>query len=174
MTNSPVIETERLRLRRPVEADYLQEVEFWQSDRAAYVGGKKSADEVWRMFALLEGHWQFRGYGFFAVEDKNTGEYYGHIGPWYPEGWPDREIGWTVLSNAEGKSIAYEAAIAARDYAYNELGWDSAISVIETPNTRSIKLAERMGATHSGEKFDYETANVVLDIYRHPSKEALQ
>ncbi len=171
---APMIETERLRLRRPVEADCAKELDFWQSDRAEFVGGKKSAEEVWRMFALLEGHWQFRGYGFFAVEDKNSGEYYGHVGPWYPEGWPDREIGWTVLANAEGKSIAFEAAMAARDYAYDALGWEGAISVIEPENARSIKLAERMGAKKSGEKFDYKAANIVLDIYRHPSKEALQ
>ncbi len=172
MNANPVIETARLRLRRPVESDYLNELDFWQSERCEFVGGKCTPAQVWRNFAITDGHWNFRGYGFFAVEDKETGEYYGHIGPWYPEGWPDKEIGWTITNeNAEGKGIAHEAAMAARNYAYDELGWESAISVINPSNTRSIKLAERMGAKNLGESFEYDGA--IIDIYRHPSKEAL-
>ena len=70
----PVLETERLRLRAPSEADFESDAAFYTSDRAAGVGGKCGRDEVWRHLAALIGHWVFRGYGYWAVEERATGK----------------------------------------------------------------------------------------------------
>ena len=39
----------------------------------------------------------------------------------------------------------YEAAVAARRYAYDTLGWTRPVSYIHPDNARSIALAERLG-----------------------------
>jgi len=166
----PTIETERLLLRAPKLSDLEPEAEFFASDRCAYVGGKMPREQVWRWMASVIGHWAFRGYGFFAVEEKSSGRYLGHVGPWCPEGWPEQEIGWTMMNGAEGKGYAFEAATATRAWAYGRLGWDTAISMILHGNTRSIALAERLGARLES---DYEHERFgPCHIYRHPSPEA--
>ena len=61
--------------------------------------------------------------------------------------------------------------MAARDFAYRTLRWKTAVSYIDVDNARSIKLAERMGATP-------DPPAVLLDgddvVYRHPAPEAVQ
>ena len=133
----PEIDTERLRLRLPSEADFKAEVTFYDSDRSDGVGGRRAPDQVWRHLAAMIGHWVLRGYGLWAIEEKATGVYCGRVGLYCPDGWPEPEIGWTLMAHAEGRGIAYEAALAARDYAYGTLGWTTAISLIGPGNTRS-------------------------------------
>ena len=67
--------------------------------------------------------------------------------PWNPPDWPEREIGWFIFENAEGKGIAYEAAKAAIADAWTRLNWETMVSYIMPEITRSIALAERVGAT---------------------------
>ena len=167
----PTIETERLLLRAPSLADFEPEAEFFASDRASHVGGKMPREQVWRWLASVVGHWAFRGFGFFGVEEKSTSRYLGHVGPWFPEGWPEREIGWTLMNGAEGKGYAFEAAKAARAWAYKTLGWDTAISMILHGNSRSVALAERLGAQLESD-FEHERFGP-CHIFRHPSPEEL-
>jgi RimJ/RimL family protein N-acetyltransferase len=172
MITIPVIETERLILREPRESDVAHEAVFYASERSKFVGGPMSLEEVWRAYATIVGHWVWRGYGFWAIEDKSTNAYLGHVGLWYPEGWPEREIGWSLTGNAEGKGYAHEAAIRVRKYAYETLAWDTAISLIDPENTRSIALANRLGA-----KYEYDFSHErhgLMGVYRHPAPEALQ
>lgn len=169
--HTPVIETERLRLREPRFENFEAEVAFFASERSQFVGGPLPRHQVWSTITGLIGHWALRGYGFFGVEDKVTGEYYGRVGPWFPEGWPEPEIGWSLMANGEGRGLAHEAALAARKFAYETLGWTTAISLILPGNTRSIRLAERLGAVFEGDYTHPKFGEV--PIYRHPSPEAL-
>jgi RimJ/RimL family protein N-acetyltransferase len=93
-------------------------------------------------------------------------------GPWYPVGWPEREIGWAIWDDRlEGTGLAREAAEATRADAYGRLGWTSAISLIAPSNARSIALAERLGARPDG---SYDHAEYgTLTIYRHSAPEAV-
>ena len=91
--------------------------------------------------------WVARGYGSFVITLKGSDTAVGLTGPWHPIEWPEREIGWTLWTDeAEGRGIAFEAASAARDHAFRDLGWDTAVSYIDVGNARSIALAERLGA----------------------------
>lgn len=171
MIEIPTIETERLILRAHTLADVEPEVAFHATDRSQFVGGPKPPADVWRMVACFLGHWQLRGFGFFAIEMKDTGEYAGRAGPWYPDGWPEPEIGWSLMNGFEGRGIAFEAAIAARDFAYTKLGWKTAISLMNPANERSAALAMRMGAEFEGE-WQHPTFGRTI-YYRHPSRDAL-
>ena len=95
----------------------------------------------------------------------------GLIGPWHPADRPEREIGWMVFGNSEGKGIAFEAAQAAIKHARTELGWTDFVSYISEGLTRSIALAERFGATLDKNAKGPE-AHPCL-VYRHPMQEAL-
>lgn len=163
----PTLETERLILRAPALKDFPAESAFFESDASRFVGGPVRPDQSWRSLASVIGHWALRGYGFWALESKDTGEYMGRVGLWNPEGWPEPEIGWTLMENAQGHGFATEAAIAARDYAYHELGWETAISLIDPANKASEAVAKRLGASF---ETTYEhPAFGTMYIWRHPS-----
>jgi RimJ/RimL family protein N-acetyltransferase len=61
---------------------------------------------AWQAFASTVGHWELRGFGMFAVIESATGTLVGRVGPWYPEDWPDFEIGWTRLGERLEGEIA--------------------------------------------------------------------
>ena len=163
----PTLTTNRLILRPITAADIPHEQAFHQTDRAEFVGGPMHPADVWRYIATQIGHWTLRGYGTFAVEEKDTGIFCGHVGPWYPADWPAPELSWTIMEAAEGRGLAHEAALATRNWAYDTLGWTTAISMIDPANTRSIALAERLGARHDG-TFDHHRYGT-MHIWRHPS-----
>lgn len=166
MIDIPTIETERLILRAPAERDFEDWAAFYESDRTTFVGGRQDRNATWRGLATYLGHWALRGYGMWAVDLRETGEFCGNVGPWNPDGWPEPEVGWTLLGRAEGKGIAREAAVASIDYAYRVLGWTTCISLIDPANHRSIRLAERLGAWHDGD-FVHATYGT-MRVYRHP------
>jgi RimJ/RimL family protein N-acetyltransferase len=173
LSGIPVIETERLRLRGPALRDFEAYAAFMASPRAGFIGGPAGRTIAWRGFCHATGHWVHRGYSFFVMADRETDRALGMVGPWFPEGWPEPEIGWQVWDNgAEGQGLAYEAATGARSWAYGTLGWTTAISLIVDGNARSEALAARMGCTHEGD-FTHETFGKSR-IFRHPGPEALQ
>lgn len=175
LSNLPVLETERLILRAPRASDFPALAPFILSDRSKYVGGGADKDEThaWRVLAILTGHWPLRGFGTFVLEDRKTGAPIGSAGPWYPAGWPERELGWTIWTEeAEGKGFAYEAVLELRRHTYADLGWTTAVSYIDPKNTRSIALAERLGCTLDPDAAGPDPDEPLL-VYRHPSPEAL-
>jgi len=161
----PVLETERLVLRGFQPGDVETFAGFYASEASRFVGGPEDRVSTWRRISSYAGCWALRGYGKFVVEEKDNGRVVGIVGPWYPEGWPEPEIGWTILPEFEGRGYATEAAGRAIAFAYDELGWTTAMSAIFPGNARSSRLAERLGAKHDGsaEIRPYGT----LEIWRH-------
>lgn len=161
------ITTERLVLRRPEPKDWPAFHDFMMSDRAAAFGSHLNLARAFRAFAAELGHWQIFGLGMWAVTRKGDDTCLGLVGPWTPPDWPEKEIGWMILSaEAEGKGIAAEAARAAIAHAYGVLGWDTAVSYIAPGNLRSIRLAEKLGAVLDPEAPQPERADIRL-VYRH-------
>lgn len=101
--------------------------------------------------AFLVGHWTLRGYGYFAAEDKATGDYVGRVGFSNPTGWPGFELGWTIAPSHQGKGLASEAATRLLDYAFNDLGERHVISLIHPDNAPSRRVAQKLGEKIEGE-----------------------
>lgn len=163
----PTLTTPRLTLRAPGAQDFDAFADFYASPRASFVGGPLSREQSWRMLAMEIGHWTLRGYGRWTVALKDTGEPVGMVGPFCPEGWPEPEIGWDLYNGFEGHGYATEAARAAREYAYDILGWPTAISLVKPGNDRSAAVALRLGATPDG-SFTHERHGV-MQVWRHPA-----
>ena len=164
----PAIETERLRLRGWSERDFEPFAAIYADEgQARYIGGACDREDAWRRMALVVGHWTLRGFGLWALEEKSSGAYCGWAGLWAPQGWPEPEVGWTLTLAARGRGLATEAALRARAYAYETLGWTTTISLIAMTNQTSIAVAERMGARMERSIVFRE---VETGIFRHPDK----
>lgn len=163
----PTLTTARLTLRALVATDFPAIAAFYASERSRHVGGPATKEQSWRMLATELGHWQLRGFGRWAVEESTTGKLAGIIGPWYPLGWPEPEIGWDLMNGFEGKGYATEAALVSLLYAYETLGWPTAISLVSPPNGGSRRVAQRMRASNEG-MFTHERHGP-LEIWRHLS-----
>jgi len=143
----PTLETDRL-IMRDWRLEDLDGVFEMQSDEewARYMGGPiLTKSEAWRTLTMFAGHRLFRGYTNWVLEEKETGAYVGRVGPWFPEGWPDVEIGWSVLRSRWGRGYALEAARAAARWVHDELHLDHVIHLIDPENRKSERVAEKLG-----------------------------
>jgi RimJ/RimL family protein N-acetyltransferase len=162
------LNTTRLILRRPAARDWPQARDFFMSDRAAMVGGPLTPGAAWRAFASEVGHWDICGYGMWTVTRRGNDTAIGMVGPWTPADWPETEIGWMIWApDLEGTGLATEAARAAVAHAWDVLGWQTVVSYIAPANTRSIRLAERLGAVLDPAAPQPKPATPCL-VYRHP------
>jgi RimJ/RimL family protein N-acetyltransferase len=147
------LETDRLKLRMWRESDLGAYAHMCADPMVMqYLGSGAvfTRADAWRSIAFFMGHWEMRGYGHWAVEEKATGRMIGRIGFLKPEGWPAFEIGWTLAQHAWGKGFAIEGARTALQYAFTELDQPHVISLIHPENIRSIKVAERLGEKLEG------------------------
>ena len=142
------METERLILRPPGEDGFEGYAAMYADEEAArHIGGLKDRAQAWRAMTSMIGMWVVRGYGFFYLYEKTSGDWVGSVGPHAPEGWPGREVGWSIARAHWRKGYGKEAACAAMDYAFDTLGWDKVIHVIDPQNKPSAALAEALGST---------------------------
>lgn len=152
----PVLETPRLRLRA-FKADDLDDYHALVGNAEAmrFIGTGRALgrDEAWTQMATMLGHWNLRGYGLWAVEEKKSGALIGRVGLYNPEGWPQLEIGWALRPSFWGQGYATEAARIAMEYGFETVGAGELVSFIQPRNAPSVKVAERLG-----EKFLRESA----------------
>lgn len=167
MSPGPILETERLILRPPIQED-LDGLAAMMADEEVqrFLGGAQPRPLAWRALAGAAGSWSLLGFGMFSVIEKASGRWIGRVGPINPEGWPGTEVGWGLARAAWGRGYAVESATACMDFAFDVLGWSDAIHTIAPENRASIAVAERLGSTNRGPgKLPPPYENEPIDIW---------
>ena len=149
----PTVETPRLTLRAHRPSDKAAIFAAYADERfSRFITREQRAltpEEAWRTAAMLPGGWALNGFGMWLVEERESGEPAGVVGPWEPEGWPAFEIGWMIFPSHWGKGLATEAAAASFNWAHEALGQDEVIHLIDPANTPSEAVAQRLGSRKS-------------------------
>jgi len=160
------IETDRLVLRCFKEDDWVDLHQLYSDPECTRYTIQRTLTEgeSWRTMAALIGHWQVRGYGPYAVEDKVSGKVMGPVGLWYPNDWPEPEIKWALSRDFWGCGYARESAWATKKMAAEYMPGTSLISLIFPDNKPSIKLAEALGAKFEKE---FKFRGQIALIFRH-------
>ncbi len=100
-------------------------------------------------------HWDERGFGLWALEEKEGGAFVGFAGLSYQGDWPEgehkTEVGWRLDRAFWGRGLATEAAKASVTYGLETLELERIISIIQPGNTASRRVAEKAGLTPRGE-----------------------
>ncbi|QYF72618.1 GNAT family N-acetyltransferase [Cryobacterium sp. PAMC25264] len=110
------------------------------------------------------------GYGLWALERLDTGEFIGFTGlaP-MPEGVPGAggvEVGWRLAPSAWGHGFATEAATAALRFGFETMELTEVNSITAVVNIRSRKVMERLGMRPAGE-FDHPRLAPGSALRRH-------
>ena len=143
-----MIETDRLLLRRPTDAD-VESPPAWLSDPEVmnWLGGVEAPAEVVRLW--LE-QWELFPTGKFLVQRGNDTTVIGRVGAnyydvqtWQRSAAGRPELGWALAREHWGHGYATEAALAVREW----LQAPCVISLITRDNLRSQEVARRLGAT---------------------------
>lgn len=145
------LETSRLVLRVP----RLDDLEPWaammaDAEAAQFLGGVAPRSVTWRALMSMIGAWHACGFAMFSVYERPTGRWVGRLGPWMPDGWPGPEVGWAIVRDCWGRGYAPEGAIAATNWAFDNLGWTRVIHSIDPANTASQAVARKLGSRNLG------------------------
>ena len=149
----PAIETGRLRLRAHRPEDFVDCAAMWSLPEVVrYIGGKPfTGEEVWARLLRYAGHWQWMGFGFWALEEKSTGAFAGEVGfaefkrELEPSIQGIPEIGWVLAPHAHGKGYATEAVQAVVEWGKGHFGSARTVCLIHPENKRSVRVAEKCG-----------------------------
>jgi RimJ/RimL family protein N-acetyltransferase len=152
----PTLETERLILRPHRREDFDACAAMWANPEVVrYIGGKPfTREEVWARLLRYAGHWQWLGFGFWALEEKATGAFAGELG--FAEFMRDLdppivgtpEVGWVLAPHAHGKGYATEAVLAVVAWGDAKFHGGRTVCLIDPENAASIRVAQKSGFAH--------------------------
>jgi len=152
-----MLESDRLLLRRPVEADFAPSAAMFADEAVTRHLGGAPLDRAaaWAKFLRDVGHWAILPFGLFSVIEKGSMNYVGKVGHARFE----RELGprpdvavemsWTLRSEYHGKGYALEAATLARDW-FERLNPMATRCIIARSNMASQRIAQRLDYKEAG------------------------
>ncbi|MFF5333874.1 GNAT family N-acetyltransferase [Streptomyces sp. NPDC013181] len=147
------LHTDRLVLRGWCASD----LEPWAAMNAdpevrEHLGELLTREESDASVALFRTEFAQRGFGWWAVEVRATGEFIGFAGlDQVDEGMPFTgvEIGWRLARPAWGKGYATEAALKVLAHGFDVLALPEILAVTTATNHRSQAVMRRIGMTRN-------------------------
>ncbi len=130
---------------------------------------KQESDSIAERLTLII---EKTGWGFWAVELKETNEFIGFVGllsqdeSGIPET-PFVEIGWRLSYAYWGKGYASEAAHACLKFAFEQLNLDAVYAFTALPNKPSRKVMERLEMHNIKHDFDHPSLAKGHVLERH-------
>ena len=165
--------TERLVLRQWRESD-LEPFARLNADPEVmrYFPAPLSREQSDAMVDRLSGHIEAEGWGMWALERRDTGEFIGFTGLGVPRQvlpfQPCVEVGWRLAATAWGHGFATEAAREALRVGFDELGLTEIVAFTAVANSRSRAVMERLGMVRdAAEDFDHPAVDVGHPVRRH-------
>lgn len=156
-----IIPTKRLILRPWLPSDDVPFARLNADPRVMeFMPRTLTRDESDAMVVRIRDHFAARGFGLYALELRETGEFIGFTGLSVPafaaHFTPCIEIGWRLAFDCWNRGFATEAALAVRDTAFGALGLPEIVSFTVPHNLASRRVMEKIGMTRDpAEDFDH-------------------
>jgi RimJ/RimL family protein N-acetyltransferase len=108
---------------------------------------------------LLKEFQQSHGYGWWVLEDRESGQFVGRAGLTHANSensaFPgETEIGFSLARPWWGCGLGTEAASACRDYAFDKLGASTVYAITDPRHEASIKVMRRIGMQYAEKLHD--------------------
>lgn len=162
MPSIPTLMTDRLILRPWREEDRTEFARMNADPRVMeFFPARLTRSESDAMLDRVTAHWEKRGFGWWALELRETGAFLGFTGLLVPSFTahftPCVETGWRLLAEHWGQGYATEAARASLNHGFNRQGLQEIVSFTAATNLRSRRVMERLGMTRDpADDFDRE------------------
>jgi RimJ/RimL family protein N-acetyltransferase len=150
--NVPILQTERLRLRGHRLKDFPKSAAMWADPNVVrHIGNRPlTEEEAWTRFLRYFGHWAVLHFGYWLIEEKETGTFVGEAGfadyrreiERMPGNVP--EIGWALATHAHGKGYATEAIRVLTAWADRHFQTKT-LCIINPENKASVRVAIKGG-----------------------------
>lgn len=149
----PTLQTPRLTIRAHGLTDFDAYCALWSDpDVVRYITGTPFSREAsWSRFLRHPGHWQHMGFGFLAIEERQTGRFIGEAGfhdmrrEMTPSIEGTLEAGWALAPSAQGRGYGLEAMQALVDWADQTFPGRRMTCIIDPGNGASTRVASRLG-----------------------------
>ena len=165
------LETERLKLRQWKHSDYKPFSEMnADSEVLKYFPHTLSESESNALADKIESLIAKKGWGFWAVELKNSNDFIGFVGLHEPTDLPFTpcvEIGWRLAKQYWRHGYATEAAQAALKFAFETLCLDEVVSFTSLLNKRSQAVMQKLNMVDSGQNFEHPNVPVGNQLREH-------
>jgi [ribosomal protein S5]-alanine N-acetyltransferase len=146
------LETDRLTIRAFTLADEAP-MQRMYADPLVMLHIDTRGEDPSRWVAAYVRHQREFGYGFWAIEERATGELIGEAGlaPLDGRG-PDLELGYLLRRDRWGLGLATEAAAACRDAAFQQLRVGELMAIVDIGNDASLRVAQKVGFEITGRR----------------------
>ncbi len=160
MRQFPVLETERLNLRQPTEADITPLFRICQDEEVMRFYGHEPFTEEKQVKADIERHHRIRRNNTglrWIISMKENQAVVGDIGfNGYDKKHKKTEVGFKLAREHWRKGIMSEALCAVLSYIYQETDINRTEALVDTKNPGSFLLLEKAGFQREGILRDYE------------------
>ncbi|RIH90429.1 Acetyltransferase (GNAT) domain protein [Calidithermus terrae] len=162
-----VLETRRLLLRRLEPRDAPALLAVFGDPEAMRFSDHGVRDLPWVegwLAGCLESYRQ-RGFGPYAVVERESGEVVGYCGlTHHPDlgGRPEVALGYRLARSRWGRGYASEAVAALLAYAIHTLRLRRVVAQIDPHNPASVRVAEKAGMRYE--------RDLLLEGYTHPDR----
>jgi len=167
------IRTERLFLRRWQQSDLAPFAAMNADPRVReFLPGCLTQEESNAAVGRIEEHFAQHGFGLWAVEVPGVTPFAGFVGLNVPRFethfTPCVEVGWRLAANCWGHGYATEAAKAALNFGFSDLGRSEILSYTVVSNARSRRVMQKIGMTHDpAEDFEHPSLPVGHPLRPH-------
>lgn len=149
----PVLDTPRLRLRAHRGDDLPDCAAMWSDpDVIRFIGGEPSSEQrTWARLLAYVGHWALMGFGYWAIEERSSGDFVGEVGladfkrDIAPAMRGSPELGFALVSRFHRKGYATECARAVLAWADAHLSYPGTVCLIDPRNLPSLRVVEKCG-----------------------------
>ncbi|KQY19592.1 GNAT family N-acetyltransferase [Rhizobium sp. Root482] len=169
MQTVTTIETERLVLRPYRRDDFnAYGALFANPEVTRFIGGVPfSREQAWTRFLRQVGMWHYFGFGFFALQERETGQFIGEAGfhdlhrVISPSLEGTMETGWALSPLSHGRGLATEAVSAALAWGDQHFPSLKKTCIIDIANLASLRVAAKLQFKET-RRTVYHGAQVIL------------
>lgn len=168
------METERLILRQWNSADYPLFAELNADPLVMqYFPSPLTRAESDELATRIQNLITEKGWGFWAVELRSTGQFIGFVGLHEQDensGLPNApfvEIGWRLSSKYWGQGLAPEAAHKALEFVFNNLNAASVYAFTALENQPSQRVMSKIGMHNTNQDFNHPKLESGHRLERH-------
>ena len=171
LADAPILETPRLRLRPHRLDDFETYAAMWLEPQVVrFIGGQPLPREAaWIRFLRQIGLWRYLGFGFFALEDRESGAFVGEAGfhdlrrNIVPSNEGTMEAGWALVPAVHGRGLAEEAMRAAIAWADRAHPAPRMSCIINAEHAASLRVATKLGFTRYAETIYHDDSVTMLE-----------